>query len=66
MATQLFSPHRLRDLELANRALVSPMAQYSATAEGHVTDRHLTHYGNVAASGAGLLIMEATALDGVN
>jgi 2,4-dienoyl-CoA reductase-like NADH-dependent reductase (Old Yellow Enzyme family) len=57
--SHLFSPLRLRSLELANRIQVSPMCQYSAV-EGSMTDWHLMHYGSLALSGAGLLVMEAT------
>jgi 2,4-dienoyl-CoA reductase-like NADH-dependent reductase (Old Yellow Enzyme family) len=53
----------MRGLTLANRIVVSPMAQYSATAEGHATPWHLMHVGNLAVSGAGLVIMEATAVE---
>jgi 2,4-dienoyl-CoA reductase-like NADH-dependent reductase (Old Yellow Enzyme family) len=55
----LFSPLQLRSLELANRIQVSPMCQYSAV-DGSMNDWHLMHYGSLALSGAGLLVMEAT------
>ena len=55
----LFTPLRLRSLELANRIQVSPMCQYSAV-DGSMNDWHLMHYGSLALSGAGLLVMEAT------
>jgi 2,4-dienoyl-CoA reductase-like NADH-dependent reductase (Old Yellow Enzyme family) len=55
----LFSPLQLRSLKLANRVQVSPMCQYSAV-DGSMTDWHLMHYGGLALSGAGLLVMEAT------
>lgn len=58
----LFSPWRLGSLELPNRIVVAPMCQYSAV-DGVPQDWHLMHYGALAMSGAGLLIMEAT---GVN
>jgi len=41
---------------------VAPMCQYSAR-EGSATDWHLMHLGNLALSGAGLLIIEATAVE---
>lgn len=59
----LFSPLRLRGLELPNRIVVSPMGQYSATPEGFATDWHLMHLGHLAVSGAGLVITEATAVE---
>jgi len=61
-ASILFSPLKLRGLELPNRIVVSPMAQYSAQ-EGRATDWHLMHMGTLAVSGAGLLIIEATSID---
>lgn len=63
MSKLLFSPFRLRGMELPNRIVVSPMAQYSATATGHATNWHLMHYGSLAASGAGLIIFEAIAVE---
>lgn len=55
----LFTPIRLADLALANRIVVSPMSQYSAE-DGAATDWHLVHYGGLANSGAGLVMVEAT------
>jgi len=55
----LFSPYRLRGLELANRVVVSPMCQYSAS-DGCMNDWHMMHLGTLSGSGAGLLIFEAT------
>ena len=60
--SRLFSPFALRDLTLANRIVVSPMCQYSAE-DGAATDWHLMHLGNLALSGAGLLFIEATAVE---
>ena len=57
--TQLFSPIRIGDLDLVNRIVVSPMCQYSAE-HGVPTPWHLVHYGMLANSGAGLLVIEAT------
>ncbi len=60
----LFTPIRLGELELANRIVIAPMCQYSADA-GCATDWHLMHLGQLAISGAGLLILEATAVEPV-
>ncbi len=57
----LFTPTRLRSLELANRIVIAPMCQYSAE-EGRATDWHLIHLGTLARSGAALLTIEATAV----
>ncbi len=59
--TLLFSPLRLRDLEIRNRAWMPPMCQYHAfDSDGTPEDWHLVHYGARAAGGFGLLIAEAT------
>ena len=55
----MFAPFRLRELELANRIVVSPMAQYKAI-DGCPTDWHLVHYGERAKGGAGLVYVEMT------
>lgn len=59
--TALFSPFRLKDVTLRNRIAVPPMCQYSAE-DGFVTDWHLPHYAGMARGGAGLVIVEATAV----
>ncbi len=55
----MFQPFRLRGLMLANRVVVSPMCQYSAT-DGVPGDWHLVHYGARAVGGAGLMFTEMT------
>lgn len=60
--TQLFSPFALGSLTLANRIVIAPMCQYSAE-HGNAGDWHLIHLGQLALSGAGLLILEATAVE---
>lgn len=59
--SRLFSPLTIRDVTLRNRIVMSPMCQYSAK-EGFANDWHLTHYGSRAVGGAGLIIVEATAV----
>ena len=59
--SHLFSPWRLGALRLPNRIVVAPMCQYSAT-DGTPGDWHMIHLGHLALSGAGLLILEATAV----
>ncbi|MDH3712505.1 MAG: NADH:flavin oxidoreductase/NADH oxidase [Gammaproteobacteria bacterium] len=61
-AARLFSPVSIGALELRNRIVVSPMCQYSAAA-GSASDWHLAHLGSLALSGAGLLFVEATAVN---
>jgi len=60
----LFSPIKLRGLTLANRIMVAPMCQYVAD-DGAATDWHLMHLPNLALSGAGLLCIEATAVEAI-
>ncbi len=55
----MFYPFEVSGLRLANRVVVSPMAQYSAV-DGHVTDWHLVHLGSRAIGGAGLVMTEMT------
>jgi 2,4-dienoyl-CoA reductase-like NADH-dependent reductase (Old Yellow Enzyme family) len=58
----LFEKIKLREIEARNRIVVSPMCQYSAT-DGHVTDWHLVHLGKFAQGGAGIVFIEATAVE---
>ncbi|CRL13483.1 bifunctional salicylyl-CoA 5-hydroxylase/oxidoreductase [Phaeobacter italicus] len=55
----MFAPYQLRDMQLKNRIVVSPMAQYKAV-DGCPTDWHLIHYGERAKGGAGLVYTEMT------
>jgi 2,4-dienoyl-CoA reductase-like NADH-dependent reductase (Old Yellow Enzyme family) len=58
----LFDPLPLRSLTLRNRIAVSPMCQYSSE-DGFANDWHLVHLGSRAVGGAGLVVMEATAVE---
>jgi anthraniloyl-CoA monooxygenase len=58
-APPMFAPYRLRELELPNRIVVSPMCQYSAV-DGVPQDWHLVHLGSRAIGGAGLVLTEMT------
>ncbi len=57
----LFDAFTLKDVRLRNRVAVSPMCQYSSV-EGRPTDWHLVHLGSRAVGGAGLVMVEATAV----
>lgn len=57
----LFDRLQLRNLTLSNRIIISPMCQYSASA-GSASSWHALHLGQLAQSGAGCLIIEATAV----
>jgi 2,4-dienoyl-CoA reductase-like NADH-dependent reductase (Old Yellow Enzyme family) len=59
--TKLFTPIQLGGLTLPNRIVVAPMCQYSAD-DGSMSDWHISHLGSLAISGAGLLVIEATAV----
>ena len=59
--SRLFEPWQIGKLPLPNRIVIAPMCQYSAS-EGSPGDWHLIHLGHLALSGAGLLIVEATAV----
>ncbi|KAI9147785.1 NADPH dehydrogenase afvA [Paramyrothecium foliicola] len=58
---KLFTPLKIRGIELQNRLWVSPMCQYSAH-EGFHTPWHITHYGGMVQRGPGLTMIEATAV----
>ena len=58
----LFSSIRLREVELKNRIVVSPMCEYSAL-DGHPQTWHLVHLGSRAVGGSGLVFTEATAVE---
>ena len=62
--TSLFSEGRIGGLTLDNRIVVSPMCMYSAV-DGVPQPFHLAHIGSLMMSGAGLVIVEATAVDAV-
>jgi len=64
MMTSLFSKGRIGGLTLDNRIVVSPMCMYSAV-DGIPQPFHLAHIGSLMMSGAGLVIVEATAVDAV-
>ena len=55
----MFQPFRLRGMELKNRVVLSPMAQYKAV-DGCPTDWHFTHYAERAKGGAALIYTEMT------
>ena len=57
----LFTPFKLKDVTLRNRIAVPPMCQYTAN-DGFVNEWHQVHYAGIARGGAGLVIVEATAV----
>ena len=63
MTAQLFTPVELGGVMLPNRIVVSPMCQYSAI-DGSAQPWHQVHYGMLAMSGAGLLCLQGTHVEG--
>jgi len=57
----LFSPIKIKNIELKNRIVVSPMCEYSSD-DGFANDWHLVHLGSRAVGGASLVITEAIAV----
>lgn len=57
----LFEPLQLRDVQLQNRILVSPMCQYSSH-DGLANDWHFVHLGSRAVGRAAAILTEASAV----
>ncbi len=57
----LFSPLKIKNVELKNRIIVSPMCEYSSI-DGFANDWHLVHIGSRAVGGAAMIISEAAAV----
>lgn len=60
--SKLFAAYQLGELALRNRIIISPMCQYSAQ-DGEANSWHLMHLGSLSNSGAGLMFVEATAVE---
>lgn len=60
--SRLFSPLRIRERTLPNRAVLAPLCQYQAK-NGHAGDWHLVHLGKFALGGFGVVMTEATAVE---
>ncbi|MFA9500186.1 NADH:flavin oxidoreductase/NADH oxidase [Mannheimia sp. E30BD] len=56
---KLFTPFKIKNLELKNRVVMPPMCQYSST-DGVPNDWHFVHYTSRAIGGVGLIIVEMT------
>ncbi|KAI7859813.1 hypothetical protein BDC45DRAFT_495053 [Circinella umbellata] len=59
---KLFQPSTIRSVTIPNRIVVAPMCMYSCE-DGFLNDFHLAHYFSFAFKGAGLIIIEATAVE---
>lgn len=60
--TLLFQPIQFGSLQLANKIIIAPMCQYSANEQGELSYWHEQQWANYALSGAGMCIVEATAV----
>lgn len=60
-SAHLFAPLRVKDVTLRNRIGIPPMCQYSAV-DGMINDWHRVHLAALARGGAGLVVVEATAV----
>lgn len=61
--SKLFSPYKIKDMNLKNRIVMAPMCMYSSNSNGYVENFHLVHYTSRAIGGVGLIILEATAVE---
>ncbi|MBN2069691.1 MAG: NADH:flavin oxidoreductase/NADH oxidase [Opitutales bacterium] len=59
--SHLFTDFQLKGVTLRNRIAIPPMCQYSSV-DGYTNDWHTVHYSSLARGGAGLVIVEATAV----
>ncbi len=60
---KLFEQIKIKNLELKNRVVMAPMCMYQATSDGFPTSFHTLHYATRSIGGAGLIILEATAVE---
>ncbi len=59
----LFTPHKIKDLEIKNRIVLPPMVCFGASGKDNfVSQNNINHYESIAKGGAGLIIVEATAV----
>lgn len=61
--TKLFTNYKLKNIEFKNRIVMAPMCMFSADESGEANSWHYVHYASRAVGGAGLIIMEATAVE---
>lgn len=59
----LFTPRKIRNLEIKNRIVLPPMVCFNfADKNGFVSKKNIYHYERIAKSGTGLIIVEAAAV----
>lgn len=59
----LFTEFQIKDLKSKNRITMAPMCMYTADEAGYANEWHLIHYATRAIGGAGMIILEATAVE---
>lgn len=64
MMSKLFSSYSLKEIDLKNRIIMAPMCMYSADDKGNAMPWHYIHYVSRALGGTGLIVFEATAVEG--
>ncbi|WKA56733.1 NADPH dehydrogenase NamA [Planococcus shixiaomingii] len=65
MMAKLFEPMAIKNVTFKNRIVMAPMCMYQSDKEdGKVTDWHRVHYPTRAVGQIGLIIIEATAVQG--
>jgi 2,4-dienoyl-CoA reductase-like NADH-dependent reductase (Old Yellow Enzyme family) len=62
----LFSPFRLKNIELKNRIVLPPLASFLIERDGSITEKAIEHYRMRAAGGPAMVIMEACAVSLAN
>jgi NADPH2 dehydrogenase len=62
MLETIFSPFEMRGTTLRNRIVMAPMSQGASDSSGQVKDWHFVHYGSRAVGGAGLIMLEDSAV----
>lgn len=61
---KLFTPFQIKQVALKNRVVMPPVfVSAHGIQEGSITERHINHYTEIAKGGAGLIIVEASAVD---
>lgn len=59
----LFTPHKIKNLEIKNRIVLPPMVCFGASGDNNfVSEKNIRHYESIAKGGSGLIIVEATAV----
>lgn len=60
----IFSPYRIQNIEIKNRIVLPPLVRFSLVGkDGYVTEKLIQWYGEIAKSGVGLIIVEASAVE---